>query len=442
MPTIPTLSAEFGTSLVHAQWTVSIPLLVGVVSIPLLSRLAELRGRRVVLIVTLTVIAIGGVVSATANSLTQVLCGRALQGFGYAIIPISAGLARQHLHGRRRDFAVAMISTSLLVGVGLSNPTVGLVIDLSSIEYAFVASAAATALVAVAVGIWIPRHAPTGPRARLDWAGAILIMGALALIMVAIEEFARPGSPWGYAVALAAAGAVLLAIWVRHEMHAEDPLVDLRLTTGRGVWIVSVTGALTGLAMFTGMTALNILLQRPTTQDEGIGLTVFQCGLVLLPLSLAGFLTTAIARPLQDRVGPAWIISSGFVLICSGYVLLALFHERPWHLSTITAILGLGVGVIYSVHYRIIVERVTLERVVSATGANHLLRLLGGALGSTVAAVILTLGEPVRSPFTLIAVTGCTATTLALVTTVAWARSERHRLSPPTNYPNTVQSST
>lgn len=427
MPTIPTVAAEFETTLVRAQWTVSVPLLVGVVSIPLLSRLAELRGRRSVLIVTLVLIAAGGAVSASAQTLAQVLGGRALQGFGYAIIPIAAGLARQHLAARRRDFAVAMISTSLLIGVGLSNPAVGLMIDVASLDHAFVASIAAALLVAAAVAVWVPAHSPAGPREQLDWAGAVLVMAALALIMIAIEESAAPDTPWARTVTLAVTGVALFATWVVHELRTGDPLVDLRLTTGQGVWIVSVTGALTGLAMFAGMTALNVLLQRPESQAEGLGLSVFQCGLVLLPLSVAGFLASSASRPLQALLSPAWILATGFAIIFTGYLLLSIFHTHLWQFSAITALLGTGVGVIYSVHYRIIVERVVLARVVSATGANHLLRLLGGALGSTIAAVALTAERSESSSFTRVTAVGCGATLLALAAVLGWARAESHR---------------
>lgn len=433
VPTIPTIGELFDTSLVRAQWTVSIPLVVGIVSIPLLARLAELYGRRRILIVTLALIALGGVTSALAHSLPQVLFGRALQGTGYAIIPIAAGLARQHLHGRRLDVAIAMISTSLLVGVGLSSPIVGVLIDVAGLEYAFLGAACVTVLVAVAVMIWVPPNRPTGGHARLDWLGAALVMSGLAVLMLAVEEAARPGSPWAGTAGLAIAGVVLLVAWTWHELRTDDPLIDLQVTVGNGVWIVSVTGTLTGLTMFAGITALNIMLQRPAGEG-GLGLTVLGCGIVLLPMSLSGFAATSAVARLSGRVEPAWIMGIGFTAITTGYLLVASFHDEPWHFSAITVLLGSGVGMAYSVHYRIIAERLTPSRIVSATGANHLLRLIGGAVGSTLAAVVLTIGgargSADGSDFTLVAAVGCVSSTLAMAMVVGWARSERARRAP------------
>lgn len=436
VPTIPTISEQFDASLVRAQWTVSIPLVVGIVSIPLLARLAELYGRRRILLAALLLIGLGGVTSALADSLTQVLCGRALQGAGYAIIPIAAGLARQHLEGRRLDLAVAMISTSLLVGVGLSNPVVGVLIDVARLEYAFLAAASAAVLVAVAVTIWVPAHRPSSARARLDWIGAGLVMAALTVLMLAVEEVARPGALWTHTVGLAMVSVVLLGAWTWHELRTEDPLIDLRVTIGNGVWIVSITGGLTGLTMFAGITALNILLQRPSGEADGLGLTVLQCGIVLLPLSLSGFAATSVVTRLRNRLDPAWIMSIGFSAITAGYILLAFFHTEPWQVSAITVLLGSGVGMAYAVHYRILAERLALSRIVSVTGANHLLRLIGGAIGSTLAAVVLTIGGSSSggaggSDFTLVASAGCVSA-VALATVAGWARSERARRAPVT----------
>ena len=73
----------------------------------------------------------------------------------------------------------------------------------------------------------------------------------------------------------------------------------------------------------------------------------------------------------------------------------ALLHDRTWHIALMMAVMGVGIGVAYSVMPALIVARTPVGRTASATGVNQVLRLMGGAVGAAVVTAVLAAHTPV-----------------------------------------------
>jgi MFS family permease len=73
----------------------------------------------------------------------------------------------------------------------------------------------------------------------------------------------------------------------------------------------------------------------------------------------------------------------------------ALLHDRTWHIVLTMALMGVGIGIAYSVMPVLIVARTPAERTASATGVNQVLRLLGGSVGAAGVAAVLAAHTPV-----------------------------------------------
>jgi MFS family permease len=84
-PLIPTISRQFHVSVSSAQWSLTVALLAGAISAPIMGRLGDGPRRRETLIAGLVAVALGGVVAALATSLAVLVLGRALQGIGLGL---------------------------------------------------------------------------------------------------------------------------------------------------------------------------------------------------------------------------------------------------------------------------------------------------------------------------------------------------------------------
>jgi MFS family permease len=246
-PIILTVSRERHVSLAAAQWTLIITLLVAVVATPVVSRIADGRLRRQALVGALAVVAAGSLVGAVVPTFAGLLTARALQGLGYAMVPLTVAVAREWLTGSVLARTLGVLSTSIAVGVGLGNPVMGLCVLLAGYRLAF----AVALLVSAGGAVWVWRRVPpAGPgieRVRVDLLGATLLGAGLAGTLLAVAR----GEVWGWTspavLGPASGGVVLLVLWVLRSLRVPAPLVDLRLACARGVLGVNLAAVLLGV---------------------------------------------------------------------------------------------------------------------------------------------------------------------------------------------------
>src|SRR5580692_5039463 len=93
-PLIPTLSHDDGVSLSSGEWILTITLLTGALATPVMGRLADGSRQRVVISLALCAVTSGCVVAALSNGFTVLIIGRALQGVGLGLLPVTMAIAR------------------------------------------------------------------------------------------------------------------------------------------------------------------------------------------------------------------------------------------------------------------------------------------------------------------------------------------------------------
>lgn len=388
-PIVLTVATERHVSLPAAQWTLIITLLVGVVAIPVVSRVADGRLRRQVLIVAVLVVAAGSLVGAVVPRFAGLLTGRALQGLGYALVPLTISVARERLRGPVLDRTLGVLSTSVAVGVGIGNPISGLCVLLAGYRSAF----GFAFLVSAAGAVWLWRRIPPSDAAvrpvRVDVPGAVLLGTGLGAVLLAIAR----ADVWGWSSApvlgVGLGGAALLAAWTAVELRVPAPLVDLRLACARGVLGANLAALLLGVTLFGGMSAVVLLIQRPPSDGVGFGYSVFVTGLLAMPMALATLVSPPVARALARRVGEQVVLPLGATMAAAAFATFAVLHDHTWHIALAMALMGVGVGISYSAMPLVIVARTPPERTASATGANQVLRLMGGSVGAAVVAAVL-----------------------------------------------------
>ena len=403
-PLIPEVARVHDVSLEAAQWSLTVTLVVGAVTTPVVSRLGDGRRRRLVLVVTLTVVALGGLVAAAIGTFPGLLAGRALQGLGYGLVPLTIGVAREHLVGPVLRRTLALLSISIAVGAGLANPLTGFFVRYLDYRAAFLFGAALTACAALASLRILPRSSSAPRRLGVDVPGAVLLGGGLGTGLLAVSR----GGTWGWTslavVCLAVVSVVLLVLWAVVELRTETsptrgPLVDLRLACGPGLLGVNLTALCTGAAVFGGMSLVYRVVQAPAEAPGGLGQSLLVAGLLMTPMSLGSLLGPSLARRLSDVVGVRVLLASGSAMVGAAYLFFAWAHDALWQIAVVTFVAGVGIGVAYSVMPALIVAQTPPNRTTSATGVNTVLRITGGAIGSALIAALLAAWTPRGADF-------------------------------------------
>ncbi|MFT2016913.1 MFS transporter [Streptomyces sp. 796.1] len=392
-PLIPTVAHEFHASLSTAQWSLTVALLVGAASSPVLGRLGDGPRRRVTLLGGLAVVTVGGVVAAVASGwgggFGWLLVGRGLQGVGLGLAPLAMATARDELPTAKVAPMIALLSVSAGAGLGAGYPISGWVADVWGLAGAYWFGAVVSGLALLCTAAVLPSGARRGAPDPLDWVGAVLLTLALVTVLVAVAE----GTRWGWGspavVSLLAAGVVLGAVWARQQLRAEHPLVQLRLLRHPSVLSADACAMVLGIAMYMVLSGVTEFVQSPRSGGFGFSASAVVAGLVLIPLSFFMLASSRALPALVARMGTRAVLVLGCLVAAVGCGFFAVFHGALWQAFVMTGVLGVGLGTTFAAIPGLIVRAVPEGETGSALGFYQVVRFTGFSLGSALAATVL-----------------------------------------------------
>lgn len=394
-PLVPAIAEAEDVSLSTAQWSLTITLLVGGMSTPVVGRLGDGRLRRPVMLGGLALVCLGTLLAALPLGFSSLLVGRALQGAGMSLAPLAMAVARDSLPRVHVRSAIALLSVSTVAGAGLGYPATAVVARSFGISGAFWFGLVIGLLTLVLAAVFVPGG--EGTRAPVDWAGACLLALGTGQLLLALST----GSRWGWLsvpeLAMAVAAVVLLAAWVLRSLRHPFPVMDLRLATLRGVLGANLTAMLVGISMYIQLTLVMLVVQAPAAKG-GLGESVVVAGLMFVPYSVASVLGNRAAGYLARRLGPDVVLPLGCLLYCCSTLLLAFAHAEAWQVAGIMLLGGLGSGGTFAAMPALVIRFTPRARTGSAMGANQVLRYVGFSVGSAVTVVILELWSGPAGP--------------------------------------------
>lgn len=177
--------------------------------------------------------------------------------------------------------------------------------------------------------------------------------------------------------------------WVLVERKSQGPLLDLQLMRGNTMWTTSVSAALLGVVLYGLQTFLPQFVQTTPATGYGLGLTVLQSGLVLLPMATAIFAMRFASARLVHRFGTRIVMVTGPALATLGLVFLLVTPVHLWQALTASTLSGVGVGLTLAAMPALVVASVPQHQSGIAGGMNANIRTVGGALGAALIASVV-----------------------------------------------------
>lgn len=425
-PLIPSVAARLDVSLVAAQWSQAVTLLVAAVVAPIAGRLGTGERRRRVVLAGLGIVCLGLVLNALAASFALVVIGRALQGLGMAMTPIAIATARERFSPRRRAVAVPVVSGAQIAGVGMGYPLAGLAADLGGVRAACLCGLALVLTSLIVAALVLPNgHAHE--QGAVDVAGAALLgCGTAALLLVCSH-----GATWGWLAprtwGLAMLGLALLTGWVLRSLRVTAPLVDLRLAVRPGVLGPNIASFAAGVGMCLILTL--VIIQVQSTDDWGLGHSPAVAGLVQIPYSAMSVIGTVTALRLGRWIPQEWVFPFGCLLYVPAAVGLAFVHGSMWWVCLWMGVAGTGSGCTFALLPLLIVRHVPNAETGSAVAFNQVVRILGFSTGTTVGVAVLDLfgdGPSARGFTAALLVSAAAMSAAALLAVVLRTRDGDH----------------
>jgi MFS family permease len=363
-----------------------------VAGMPLLARVSDRFGRRLVIYVSLAGFAIGSGITASAHSVDVLVAGRFLQGLaGGALLPVTMALAADLFAEARRAAVLGGVGAAQELGSVLG-PLYGAgMAALVGWRWIFWINIPLAVLAAVAVHFAVPKRSEDDggtPRPRVDVVGGLLLAVALGAFVAALnnqhpENGVLP--PWGWKAI--AGGGIVLLIFVIWEWRARTKLLDLA-RVNRTVFFAAL-----GASMLAGSALLATLVFVQLEGQAVLSVTAVHATLMLGRFLVALPVGALLGGFLARRGGARWVGAIGLAVAAGAYVQianwpkdilaarysLASVHVGRMDIDLILA--GLGLGLVIAPLSIAILRVVPDEDHGIASAALVVARMLGMLLG-------------------------------------------------------------
>lgn len=388
IPILPDIARIVAVPAEDASWLLTATMLTGAVSTPIVARMADMYGKRRMLLIAMAVMIGGSLICALSDQFTVLLVGRAMQGFASSLIAVGISILRDELPQDHVGTGVALMSATMGIGSGVALPFSGILYEGLGWHSVFWSSAIAGTVLGIAVLLLI-KESTIRTRGRFDFVGAVLFSVLLVCVLLPISK----GQQWGWGsgpvLGLFVAVPVLFAIWLPVQVRRAHPMVDLRIARQRTVLTTNAASVLVGFAMFANFVlTAEVMLMSPET-GVGLGLDTFTAGLAMTPMSVAMAVMAPLAGRVLNRLGGRIGLIIGTAIMTIGYVGRYVAGDTVTHVIIGSTVVGLGVAMSFAAMPTLIMRAVPVTESASANGLSTLVRNIGAATASAVVAVVL-----------------------------------------------------
>ncbi|MFI8192420.1 MFS transporter [Streptomyces sp. NPDC085946] len=348
--------------------------LATVVATPFAVRLGDLYGKRRVMLVLAALGLVGDVVTVVAPTYPVMVLGRVVGGLYGPVAVLVLAAVRDLFPPRKVALALGTVAGSVGVLSLLAPLLSGWLLDAFGWRGAlwFLVVSTVVALATLLAVPETPRRAVTG---RLDWAGALLLGGGLALVVFGIGQGRDWG--WGSAGVLTAVltGAAALAVFAVVELRVAAPILDLRMLGRRSLSTVLLGSSVPQAAFFASQAVLIFLALFPPIPhvSDGLGWSTTRIALVGVPAGLVTFAAGVGVGRAVRTVSPRAVWYAGLVLLAAGLVLAAFYHRDTAQIIATGVVMGLGGGILMAGQQAMIVSVVSADEQAAANGLSSLL---------------------------------------------------------------------
>lgn len=367
-------------------WVFSAYLLTQAATILVFGKLADLYGRRPVLIAGIVVFLAGSALCGLAWSMPSLIAFRLLQGLGAGSIqPIAITIAGDLFSPDERPRVQGWLGSVWGFAAIVGPLAGGLIVEALSWHWIFWINIP-VGLVAIAGLAFFLREDVARRPHRIDYVGVGMLCVAISALLVAVTE---GGVGWAWAslptFALGAVVVATTALYLHRERRAPEPMIDLAL------WRTRLIASVNASALFAGAVIIGVTTFVPVYVQGVLGRSAVVAGFALTSMSVGWPLASMASGRILRAIDARRTVRLGGVILFVGTLAFVAMPASTGAVSVgaISFVVGVGLGLLYTTFVILIQGSVPWTERGSATASNVFARILGGTLGAAALGAVL-----------------------------------------------------
>jgi EmrB/QacA subfamily drug resistance transporter len=395
---MPTIVTELGGFALFS-WVFAAYMLTQAVTIPIYGRLADLYGRKTIMLIGLAIFLVGSTLCGFAKSMIALVAFRAIQGLGAgAVMPVCMTIIGDIYppieRVRIQPYLAAVFASSSVAG-----PLAGaFIVQHFGWPLIFWLNGPICIIAAVMLAIFLTERRMKVEH-TIDLFGVLLLMTAIGALLLPLME--ANALRW-WILPLLAFSALTFFLFMRQERRSPEPLLPVMLWREPTIFASNLGSFLIGATVMAISAFLPIYLQgvmATSVLDAGLGIAVMS-----LSWPVSAVMATRLTLKTSYRATAIW----GSIAFTLSSILLPLVawitRDSPvpvlgtWWPAGCAALIGAGLGMA-NASYQVAVQEASGTRARgAATAAYNFMRMLGGTFGTAILGAILNFSVAMRLP--------------------------------------------
>jgi EmrB/QacA subfamily drug resistance transporter len=395
----PRVVAELGGLSLYS-WVFTSFMLTSTTLVPIVGKLGDIYGRKPLFLAGLVVFMASSVLCGAAQTITQLILFRGLQGLGAGMIMANAFTIIGDLFPPAERGKYQGLFSAVFGVASITGPFVGgYLTDHLSWRWVFYVNLPFGVAALPALYYGLPRVQRAPGRRPIDLLGTLTLVAATVPLLLACVWVGerRYGLASPVTLALLALAALMTALFIVAERRAAEPVLPLHLFRNRVYVVGTVVLFVTGLAMFGVISFVPLFVQGV------LGTTATRSGSATMPMMLAMVATSAVVGQLVSRTGRYKLVAlTGAAGMAAGMFLLSRMDAATSAavVARNMALVGLGVGMSMPTLGVAIQNAVPYRLLGVASASTQFFRQMGGMIGVAIlgAALVARLTDEMAAP--------------------------------------------
>jgi EmrB/QacA subfamily drug resistance transporter len=386
---LPSIKSDLGFSQQSLQWVINGYILTYGGFLLLGGRMADLLGRRFVLVTGLVVFAGSSLVGGLAHTESLLIGARFAQGLGAAMLSPAALSSLTSTFRSARDRNTALGVWAAVSGIGGAAGVLfgGLLTEGPGWRWVLFVNVPFSAIAFAGAFVLLKRERISARLANFDALGAFLVTGGMLLLVYALVK--APDVGWGATRTIAELGSAvaILIAFVANELRVANPLVPMSILRVKGVAAADAT-QMVALAGFLPMFFFLTLYMQTVLHYSPI-----QTGIAYLPLTGGFIIAASISSQLFTRIGTKPVVLTGILTAAGGLYWLSRIPVDGSYVTNILPgllVVSIGMGGVFTGLTTAANAGVDQEKAGLAAGLLNTGQQLGTALGLAILSALAT----------------------------------------------------
>ena len=389
---LPHMAGSFSVSREESMWILTSYLIASGIVIPMVGWFSKVMGRKNFFMFSIILFTVASALCGFAQNMETMVFARILQGFGGGgLLPVSQAILLENFKPAERGKAMAMFGLVIVIAPIIGPVIGGWITENWSWPYIYFINLPIGVLALSLTKTFVndPPYAQKQKGVKGDFIGFFLLTAFLASLQIVLDKgnnadwFNAPWICWLSAVAL-----ITGVLFFVSQFKNKEALTDLSVFKDKNYFIGTAVQIVMQGVLLASLAILPQFLQSL------MGYDAYRSGLSMMPRGIGALCAMALCATMSNKIDNRLLVVIGLTLMgLAGWQLGTLnLQIAPINIAIPNVLYGLGLGLAMIPIITLSMATIKNEQMTNASGLQNLLKNIGGALGTSIVATLLSRG--------------------------------------------------